>query len=85
MKLVANKNMFINNKGSKKTRVFKKGNIYNVENVLSHTLNNSHPWKSYRVTGDNGSSYWYNESEIKKLFSNLNRSRDNKLEELGIV
>lgn len=85
MKLVANKNMFINNKGSKKTRVFKKGNIYNVENVLSHTLNNSHPLKSYRVTGDNGSSYWYNESEIKELFSNLNKGRDNKLEELGIV
>jgi hypothetical protein len=85
MKLIAKKDLFINNKGAKKTRVFKKGNIYTIENVLSHTLNNSHPWKSYKVTDDTGGSYWYDESEIKKLFSNLNRSRDNKLEELGIV
>lgn len=85
MKLVANKNMFINNKGSKKTRVFKKGNIYNIENVLRSFVGYNNPLKSYRVTGDNGSSYWYNESEIKELFSNLNKARDNKLEELGIL
>ena len=87
MKLVANKNVFINNKGSKKTRAFKKGNIYIVENVrnTSNKIYSAFTWKSYKVTGDNGIIYWYYESEIKKIFSSLDKGRDNKLDQLGIL
>lgn len=87
MKLVAIKNVFINNRGSQKTRVFKKGNIYIVENVrnTSNQIYSTFTWKSYKVTGDNGSTYWYNESDIKELFSSLDIGRDNKLDQLGIL
>lgn len=95
MKLVANKDVFINKRGEKKTRVFKNGNIYEVINVLStgsrlnsngakHPYGTGYPWKSYKVSGDNGGSYWYTEYEISQLFSSLETGRGNKLQELGI-
>ena len=86
IRLVANKNVFINNRGSKKTRAFKKGNIYIIENVRNKStgIYSAFYWKSYKVTGDNGITYWYYESEIKKIFSSLDKSRDSKLDQLGI-
>ena len=83
IKVVAKKNKFINLKGKSKSKIITGGKTYFAEKI-SISPNNIFGIFRYKVKCDSDWSFWYSEFELKELFFDVNVSRNNKLNDLGI-
>lgn len=83
--IIAKKNKFITLKGQGKIKFLTKSKKYTADIIsLKYSGPGIFSTNTYKVFCDSGYVFYYSKSELESLFIGINKSRDEKLNELGI-